>query len=159
MADPGSQLLHRKFRLFVRGREGVVSVPEKSDVFGISSAQYVLQSRRSCEMVVGFNKHGHVVRTGIFSEFPQARGHPSLYLFAWHLALVGPLFAPKNTHVRCSEGGRQINEPPRVPQFLCALLWIGDVQNGRTAYARNPQLAGAYLSLGLFDVFRSEDRM
>jgi hypothetical protein len=47
----------------------------------------------------------------------------------------------------------------RAAQFLCALFPIGDVQNGRTAYARNPQLAGAYLSLGLFDVFRSEDRM
>src|SRR6267143_1454002 len=159
MADPGSQLPHRKFRLFVRGREGVVSVPEKSDVFGISSAQYVLQSRGSCEMVMGFNQHGHVTRTCAYSEFAQARGHASLYLFARHLALVGLHFAAKNTHVRCSEGRRQINEPPRVAQFLCALLRIGDVQNGRTAYARNPQLAGAYLSLGLFDVLRSEDRM
>ena len=159
MADPGPQLPHRKFRLFVRGREGVVSVPEKSDVFGISSAQYVLQSRRRCEMVVGFNQHGHVARTCVFSEFAQARGHAGLYLFARHLALVGLRFAAKNAHVRCSEGCRQINEPPRVTQFLCALLGIGDVQNGRTAYAGNPQLAGAYLSLALFDVFRSEDRM
>jgi hypothetical protein len=159
MADPGSRLPHRKSRLLVRGGEGVVSVPEKSDVFGIGSAQHVVQSRRSCKMVVGFNQHGHVARTRVFSEFAQARGHAGLCLFARRVALVGLRFAAKHPHVRCSEGCRQINEPPRVAQILYALLRIGDGQNGRTAYARNPQVAGPYLSLGLFDVFRSEDRM
>ena len=35
MADPGTELLDREFRIFVRGGEGVMCIPEQAHVFGI----------------------------------------------------------------------------------------------------------------------------
>src|SRR3979411_2645763 len=110
-------------------------------------------------MVGGFDEHGHVARTCVFSELAQACGHAGLGLLARHLALVGFRFAAKNTHVRCSERCRQVDEPPRISQSLRPLLWIGDVQVCRTAYARNLQLAVANLALSPLNALRSKDGM
>src|SRR4030088_2841277 len=110
-------------------------------------------------MVVGFDQHGHVARTCVLSQFVQGRSHAGLCLLARYLALVGFCFAAKNTHVWRSERFRQIDEPPRISQFLRPFLRIGDVLVGRTADARNPQLARVGLAFGLLDAFYRKNGM
>ena len=69
MANPLSELLDGKFRIFVGGGEGVMRVPEQAGMGRIGQVHHIFQRGGRSEVVVRFENDGYIAWSGILAQF------------------------------------------------------------------------------------------
>src|SRR5439155_12253740 len=67
VANPSVQLTHRRFWIFVGSDEGVICIPQQSNMRGICPLQDLVQVSRRSEIIMRFNKDSHFSRTCVFT--------------------------------------------------------------------------------------------